>query len=108
VNQTDICLIPKTTNPEFINQFRPISLCNTIYKVVSKVMLERLKEYIPMIVSPYQAGFVPGRSIHENIVVAQEMIHSMHNMKGKKAYFAICQKHMISLTGNLFGEFFKR
>jgi hypothetical protein len=51
--------------------------------------VERLKEYIPMLVSPYQAGFVPGRSIHENIVVAQEMIHSMHNMKGKKAYFAI-------------------
>jgi hypothetical protein len=89
VNQTDICLIPKTARPEFVNQFRPISLCNTIYKVVSKIMVERLKDHIPKLVSPFQAGFVPGRNIHENIIVAQEMIHSMYHMKGKKAYFAI-------------------
>lgn len=39
VNHTDICLIPKITKPEFISQFRPISLCNTIYKVVSKIIV---------------------------------------------------------------------
>jgi len=89
VNQTDICLIPKINNPEFVNQFRPISLCNTIYKVVSKVVVERLKEYIPCLVSPFQTGFVPGRSIHENIVVAQELVHSMNKMTGKKGYFVI-------------------
>jgi hypothetical protein len=69
VNQTDICLIPKIARPEFVNQFRPISLCNTIYKVVSKIMVERLKDYIPKLVSPFQAGFVPGRNIHENILL---------------------------------------
>ncbi|PNX97637.1 ribonuclease H, partial [Trifolium pratense] len=52
-------------------------------------MVERLKEHIPKLVSPFQAGFVPGRNIHENIIFGQEMIHSMHHMKGKKAYFAI-------------------
>jgi hypothetical protein len=87
VNQTDICLIPKVQQPEFVNQFRPISLCNTIYKVVSKVIVERLKVCIPLIISPFQTGFVPGRNIHENIVVAQEMIHSMLKMKGHKGYF---------------------
>jgi hypothetical protein len=70
VNQTDICLIPKIQHPEYISQFRPISLCNTIYKVVSKVLVERLKECIPFVISPYQTGFVPGRNIHENIIVA--------------------------------------
>jgi hypothetical protein len=51
---------------------------------VSKVVVNRLKESIPVIVSPFQIGFVPGRSIHENIVVAQEIVHSMNKMTGKK------------------------
>jgi hypothetical protein len=42
-----------------------------------------------MLVSPYQTGFVPGRNIHENIVVAQEMVHSMMKLKGSKGYFSI-------------------
>ncbi|PNX75251.1 ribonuclease H, partial [Trifolium pratense] len=89
VNQTDICLIPKIQQPEFITQFRPISLCNTIYKIVSKVIVERLKDCIPKLVSPFQTGFVPGRIIHENVIVAKEMAHSMHRMKGRKGAFAI-------------------
>jgi hypothetical protein len=39
VNYTDICLIPKVAQPEYVNQFRPISLCNTLYKIVSKVVV---------------------------------------------------------------------
>jgi hypothetical protein len=71
------------------NEHQYISLCNTLYKIVSKVVVNRLKESIPVIVSPFQTGFVPGRSIHENIVVAQEIVHSMNKMTGKKGYFAI-------------------
>ncbi|KAK2390438.1 hypothetical protein QL285_063981 [Trifolium repens] len=89
VNQTDICLIPKIQHLEYISQFRPISFCNTIYKVVSKVVVELLKDCIPFIISPYQTGFVPGRNIHENIIVAQEMTHNMVKMKGRKGYVAI-------------------
>jgi hypothetical protein len=89
VNHTDICLIPKVSNPEYVKQFRPISPCNTIYKIVSKIIVERLKVCLPSIISPYQTGFVPGRNIHENIIVAKEMAHTMHRMKGKKGAFAI-------------------
>jgi hypothetical protein len=103
VNQTDICLIPKVPQPEFVNQFLPISLCNTIYKVVSKVIVERLKELVPIIVSLFQTGFVPRRNIHKNIVVAQEMTHSMTKMDILLLKL-IFRKLMTSLTGNLFGE----
>jgi hypothetical protein len=89
VNFTDICLIPKVEHPENIQQFRPISLCNTIYKIVSKVLTNRIKQTISRVVSPHQTGFIPGRSIHENIVVAQEMAHSMRKMTGRVGYFAI-------------------
>lgn len=90
VNATDICLIPKVDcKPEFITQFRPISLCNVTYKVLTKVVVNRLKPLIPAIISPYQTGLVPTRSIHENIVVAQEMVHSMCKMLGRTGFFAI-------------------
>jgi hypothetical protein len=89
INCTDICLIPKVDQPETIQQFRPISLCNTLYKVVSKVLTNRIKDTINKVVSPHQSGFIPGRSIHENIVVVQEMAHSMRKMNGKVGYFAV-------------------
>jgi hypothetical protein len=69
-NKTDICLISKVPHPESVTQFRPISLCNANYKIVSKVLVERLKQCIPELISPFQTGFVPGSNINENIVVA--------------------------------------
>jgi hypothetical protein len=56
---------------------------------VSKVIVERLKECVADLISPYQTGFVLGRNIHENIVVAKEMAHTMHSMMGRKGAFAI-------------------
>lgn len=70
VNQTDICLIPKVEKPEFVSQFCPISLCNTIYKVVTKVVVNQLKKHMDVLISPFQSGFTPRRNIQENIVVA--------------------------------------
>jgi hypothetical protein len=89
VNFTDICLIPKVDRPEFVSQFRPISLCNVSYKIITKIMVNRLKKIIPQVVSPFQAGFVPGRNITENIVIAQEMLHSMTKMRSRTGFFVI-------------------
>lgn len=112
VNATNICLILKVDKPEFIDQFRPISLCNSIYKVVSKIVVNRLKELMPLIISPFQTGFVPGRHIHENIVVAQEMAHAMNCLIGKMGYLQSSwwtfQKLITGPIGNLFVILFKR
>lgn len=75
--------------PKFTNQLILISLCNEIYKVVSKVIVESLKDCIPTLVSIFQTNFVQGRNIHKNIIVAQELMHSMNKMTGKKSFFAI-------------------
>lgn len=89
VNSIDLCLIPKVESPQTVHQFRPISLCNSIYKVLSKIMLNRLRHYMGMIVTPNQIGFIPKRYIQENIVVAHEVLHSMHKIEGKQGYFSI-------------------
>ena len=61
LNKAIIALIPKQLGPETINHFRPISLCNTIYKIVSKILVLRMKHLMPTLISPTQTAFVSGR-----------------------------------------------
>lgn len=63
VNDTCIVLIPKVPYPETLKDFRPISLCNVIYKVVSKCLVNRLRPLLDSIISPHQSAFIPGRMI---------------------------------------------
>jgi hypothetical protein len=89
INNTLIVMIPKVDKPEFVSQFRPISLCNVVYKIISKVIVRRIKPFLNDVISPYQSSFILGRSIHHNIIVAHEMVHSMSRMKGKKMFMSI-------------------
>ena len=89
-NDTNIILIPKVKNPTKLKIFRPISLCNVIYKIVSKVLANRLKKILPDVISSTQSAFVPGRLITDNILVTYEVTQFLRNKKkGKTGYAAV-------------------
>jgi ribonuclease HI len=90
INITHIALIPKVANPRTVSEFRPISLCNVIYKVLSKVLANRLKPILHAIISPTQSAFIPGRLITDNILAAYETMHTMQTrMWSKVGYMGI-------------------
>ncbi|KAG5533573.1 hypothetical protein RHGRI_027682 [Rhododendron griersonianum] len=90
MNQTNVTLIPKRPNPEGMNHLRPISLCRFIYKIISKVLANRLQPFIGNIISEHQSAFIPGRQVQDNIIVAHEVFHYIkHKKKGPKASVAL-------------------
>ncbi|XP_010468816.1 PREDICTED: uncharacterized protein LOC104748941 [Camelina sativa] len=72
---------------QWMTEFRPISLCNVCYKIISKVLCFRLKRFLPSLVSETQSAFVSGRLITDNILVAQEMFHGLNTNPRCKSEF---------------------
>uniref|UniRef100_A0A2N9HIV3 CCHC-type domain-containing protein n=1 Tax=Fagus sylvatica TaxID=28930 RepID=A0A2N9HIV3_FAGSY len=89
LNKTLIALIPKCNGPETLNQFRPISLCNTVYKIVTKIIVSRIRPLLSNLISPFQTAFIPGRRGVDNVIITQELIHSLHKKKGRKGFFIL-------------------
>lgn len=75
LNSTFIALIPKINNPKKVVDFRPISLCNVSYKLIAKVLVNRMKVVLSHVVSNSQSTFLSGRLITDNILVAFETLH---------------------------------
>ncbi|KAL0359737.1 UNVERIFIED_CONTAM: hypothetical protein Sangu_0823100 [Sesamum angustifolium] len=86
-NETNIVLIPKIKRPESLAHFRPISLCNVVYKIASKSIANRLKPWLDEIISLAQSAFVPGRLISDNVLLAFELNHFLNtHSKGRKQF----------------------
>uniref|UniRef100_A0A2N9FR65 Reverse transcriptase domain-containing protein n=1 Tax=Fagus sylvatica TaxID=28930 RepID=A0A2N9FR65_FAGSY len=89
LNQTFIILIPKKMGADNFNMFRPISLCNFSYKIISKIIVARLRPILERLISPTQAAFVPGRWIAENTVIVHEIVHTFQKKKKGKGLLGI-------------------
>lgn len=100
MNTTFISLIPKTREACSLGDFRPISCCNLVYKVISKIIANRLKHVLQECASPNQAVFQKGRSLGENVLLATELIRnyqktscpkvSMLKVDIRKAFDTMC------------------
>ncbi|KAK9287687.1 hypothetical protein L1049_016125 [Liquidambar formosana] len=89
INHTHVVLIPKSASASTVKNFRPISLCNVLYKIIAKILANRLQPLLHKLISPMQAAFVPGRLIADNSVIMHEIFHSMKKKMGKGGLMAI-------------------
>jgi hypothetical protein len=80
-NMTKIVLIPKSTDAIELKDFRPISLCNVVYKIIAQCIINRLRPFLQDLISETQSAFVLGRLISDNALIAFECFHAIHRAK---------------------------
>lgn len=88
-NLTIIVLIPKIDGASKIQQFRPISLCTILARTISKAMTTRLQPLLDKVIYPNQSAFIKGRSIMDNVVIAQELLHFMRTNTSKNSHWGL-------------------
>lgn len=81
LNDTMIVLIRKIDEAETMKDLRPIALCNVLYKIVAKVLANRLRKILPEVIGEHQSAFVPNRGIADNVLIAFELLHYMQQKK---------------------------
>ena len=89
INDTHIALIPKKLVTLVHADYRPISLCNVIYKIIAKCIANRLKPHLPDHIHQSQQAFIEGRRISNNIIIAQEITHSFALSSWKEKAFML-------------------
>lgn len=78
VNATILALIPKKTDAREMKDYRPISYCNVLYKIISKILANRLKTILPGFIAPNQSAFIEDRLLMENLLLATELVKDYH------------------------------
>ncbi|KAL0439838.1 UNVERIFIED_CONTAM: hypothetical protein Slati_2466800 [Sesamum latifolium] len=105
----------EVNNPTVVAEFWPISCCNVLYKVITKILVQRMRGILDKLISPSQNAFVPGRSIGDNILLAQELFYGYNQqhlpprcalkVDLRKAYDTVewglpsCGPHIICVPG---------
>jgi hypothetical protein len=89
VNNTVLALIPKVKNPQELSNFRPIALCNMLYKICCKAITNRLRQIISDIIFEERTTLILGRLIMDNTLIAYESIHYLKRKKGKSRACAV-------------------
>ncbi|KAF3668653.1 hypothetical protein FXO38_07989 [Capsicum annuum] len=82
-NTTLLCLIPKCRNASNLRNYRPIGLCNTSYKIITNIIVNKIKPILQDIISPSQASFLLNRRAADQAIIIQEYITHFAKMKGK-------------------------
>ena len=107
LNHTYITLIPKVPSPNEVSHFQPISLCNVIYKVISKLMVNKLIPLMDNLITPFQTAFIRGRSITNNFLIAHEIFDSLGKKKGRKNCFGALKIDMSKAYNRVDWKFLK-
>lgn len=89
LNHTFVALIPKNDHGHKVDHYRPIVLCNIVYKVITKILAIRLRGVLEKIISPQQFAYIPNRSIHDNTIICHKVMHHMNRKKGCLRLMAI-------------------
>lgn len=83
-NETILALVPKSPGASAVSDYRHVSCCNTVYKVISKLLVHRLKPLLPDFIVPNQTAFVKGRLLVENTVLASKIVQGYHKDKNPR------------------------
>ena len=94
IYKTNIALVSKTNNPQRMTDFRPISLCNVVYRLISKALANRLKAILPHIISENQIAFIADRLITDNVLVVYKIMHFLKHKKGGNDNFMAAKLNM--------------
>ena len=89
INSTFIALIPKIDSPQRLSDFRPILLVGSLYKILSKVLANRLRSVMDFVISDSQSAFIKGRQILDGILVANEVVDEAHKLKKEMILFKV-------------------
>eukprot|EP00253_Pinus_taeda_P010882 PITA_10882 len=102
IKSSHLALIPKDPNPQTFDRFRPISLCNVSYKIITNILANRLKKILPSLISKNQGGFVPRRHITDNVILIQEAIHSSISRKERGMIIKLDMANAFDLVNHSF------